>query len=63
MPPDEKTTEASLSGERERDPLRRKMRTDNERRRLEADLQSELQKLMETEKVMAPSTVTSRSSY
>lgn len=53
----------SGDGVRERDPLRRNMRTDDERRRLEADLQNELQKLMETEMVIAPPRVTSCSSY
>lgn len=50
-------------GEREKDPFRRNMRTDDERRRLETDLQNELQKLMETEMVIAPSKVTSYTKY
>lgn len=53
MPSDLRTTEAALTeeAERERDSLRKNMRTDDERRRLEADLQNELKKLMETEMV------------
>lgn len=50
-------------GEREKDPLRRNMRTDDERKRLETDLQNELQKLMETEMVSAPFKVTASSSF
>lgn len=45
--------------EREKNPLMRNTRTDEERRRLEADLQNELQKLMETEMVIEPFKVTS----
>lgn len=65
MPSDVRTTEASTTedAEREKDPLRKNMRTDDERRRLEADLQNELKKLMETEKVSAPSIVSSCSCY
>lgn len=65
MPSDVRTPKASMTGdsEQEKDPLRRNMRTDDERRRLEADLQNELQKLMETEMVITPSKVTPLSSY
>ncbi|XP_075883350.1 uncharacterized protein lrriq1 isoform X2 [Nelusetta ayraudi] len=51
LPSDVRTTEASTTedAEQEKDPLRKNMRTDDERRRLEADLQNELKKLMETE--------------
>lgn len=61
---DLRTTEASTTEDAEReDPLRKNMRTDDERRQLEADLQNELKKLMETEMVSAPSIVTSCSCY
>lgn len=43
--------------EKIKEPLRMNMRTDDERRRLEADLQNELRKLMETEMVSAPPVV------
>lgn len=64
LPSDVRTAKESMTGdgERKKDPLRRNMRTDDERRQLEVDLQNELQKLMETEMVITPSKDSSCSS-